>query len=134
MTYPSFTLRQSYNFDTYAPAVLGDAFKGVVIVAVMDRQTAEKELDVQTMHVQLYPFLPVGTPNSPDAYDYVKVRFPSGVESVLGLAWIKSDSVELVQGRTITVVLANRTAGDLPRLRDVLSANNFTPAQISISS
>lgn len=130
----NFQIRQVYNFDTYAAALLGNNFKNVTVLAIMDRETAAKEADVHAMHVQVYPYLPAGTPNDPNAYDYVKVKTTTGQTMILGIAWIKEDSIQLVESRIITVKISNVSASDIPRVRDALVANGFNQVEMSISN
>jgi hypothetical protein len=130
---PQFQLRQVYNFDLYAPDVLGAGFKGAQVMGLIDRETANKYIDTQAMHIQIFPQLPVGWPNNANAYDYVKIKTSAGNIVVLGLAWIKTESVELVGSQTITVAIANVAADDIPRVRNALIANGFANLAISIT-
>lgn len=133
MTTPTFLIRQVYNFDVYPAALLGSNFKNVTVLALMDRDTANQNIDTQALHVQIYPLLPAGTPNSPDGYDYVKVKLASGETATLGIAWIKPDTVQLVDSRTITVQIAGASAVDVSRVRDALVQNGFSAINITIS-
>lgn len=129
---PSFALRQVYNFDVYASDILGAGFKNARVLAIMDRETANREIDTQALHIQIYPQLPNGWPNTPDAYDYVKILTSANNTTILGLAWIKADSVELVGTRVITVNIGNVNNSDIPRVRNALIQNGFTNLQIAI--
>jgi hypothetical protein len=131
---PQFALRKVYNFDMYAPGVLGASFKNATVLALMDRKEANRFIDTQGLHTQVYAELPAGWPNSPEAYDYVKIKTSAGLETVLGLAWIKADSVELVESRVITATVSGVGAGDLPRVRQALRANGFMNIELSISN
>lgn len=134
MTSPVFNIRQIYNFDMYAPALLGASYKSVTVLAVMDRETAARDIDPQALHVQVFPYLPAGTPNDPNGYDYVKIKTPAGNTTVVGIPWIKADTIVSVESRTITVQIANVNAGDVPRVRDALVQNGFNAVTLSISS
>lgn len=129
----NFQLRQVYDFDVYPSSLIGNNFKGVTILAIMDRQTANKEVDVQALHIQIYPLLPANSvPNNPDGYDYVKIKTQSGETTVLGLPWIKEDTVKLVESRTIQVKIGGVSAADVPRVRDCLAQNGFSIVDISV--
>lgn len=135
MPTPNFQIRQVYNFDTYAPGVLGGSFKNVTVLAVMDRDTAARDVDVMALHVQVYPQLPPDSvPNSSAAYDYVKIRTSAGDETILGLAWIKPESVEIVQTRVITATIGDVGAADVSRIKSILAQNGYSTVAITITS
>lgn len=133
MTTPVFAIRQVYDFDMYAPAVLGASYKGATVLAIMDRETAAKEIDPMAVHVSVYPYLPAGTPNDPSAYDYIKIKTTAGITTILGIPWIKADTVTTVESRTITAKITGVAAGDLPRVRNALIQNGFTGIELTIS-
>jgi len=133
MDIPQLLNRQTYNFDVYPSAFIGNGFKNVTVMAIMDRETANKEIDTAALHVQYFPTLPAGTPNDPDAYDYVKLKLPSGNTTVIGLAWIKAETVQLVDARTITAKIGGVTVNDLARVRLALIQNGFPNVDLSIS-
>lgn len=125
-------IRQVYSFEVYPVAILGNNYRNATVVAVMDRETANKEIDTQALHVSLYPYLPPGTPNDPNGYDYVKIKMPSGETTVLGIAWIKPETVQLVESRVVTVKIANVSASDIVRIKNALVQNGFTSINVSI--
>jgi hypothetical protein len=129
-----FEIRQVYDFDVYASALLGTNFNNVTILAIMDRSTAEREIDVQAMHAQIYPLLPANTaPNDPDGYDYVKIKTVSGETTILGLPWIKTDTIALVEARTIVATFGNAKASDVARIRDMCSQNGFSLVSVVVT-
>lgn len=128
-----FQLKQVYSFDVYPISVLGNNFKNVTVVGLLDQEQANKEIDTQAIHVQVYPMLPAGTPNRADGYDYVKIKFPSGETTILGLAWINVDSIKTIQNSTITAKITGVTPGDVKRVRDALVQNGFNTLEISVS-
>lgn len=128
----NFILRGVFNFDTYAAAILGTNFRNVTVLAIMDANTANRELDIQAMHLQVFPTLPTGTPNDPFGYDYVKVKTPSGQTTILGMAWINAATVVQVQSNTITAVISGVSASDASRVRDALVQNGFNNLAITV--
>lgn len=132
MSYP-FALRQVYNFDVYAPAIIKNNFKGVTILGIVDYDRARREIDVDAMHISIYPHLPAGTPNDPRGYDYVIVKYPNGNTTVLGLAWINEDTIQVVESRTISVKIGGVTAADVNRVRAALVQNGFNDLAISVA-
>lgn len=128
----NFELRKVYDFDVYPSAILGSSFKSVTVMGIVDRDTANQSIDTQALHTQVYPFLPNGTPNDPNSYDYVKIRTVSGETTLLGLAWIKDDTVTLVSSTTAQVLIGNVAASDIPRIRDALVMNGFNNLDIKL--
>lgn len=128
----NFQLKKVYSFDVYPTSVLGSNFKNVTVLAVMDQEMANKEIDTQALHIQVYPSLPNGTPNQADGYNYVKIRTPANTTTILGMAWIKEDTIEEIASVTINVKLGNVTASDVTRIRNALVQNGFNNLIVSI--
>lgn len=131
--FTNFQLRKVYNFDMFNPALLGTSYKGATVLGIMDFESAMREADVQSTHINTYSYLPPGTPNDPRQYDYVRIKTTTGQILVLGMAWIKGETVTVVDSRIITVKIFNVTAGDLPKVRDALVQNGFNNPEITIS-
>lgn len=129
----NFQIRGVYSFEVYPVAILGGDFKNVTILSIMDRETANREIDTQALHVNLYPYLPVSTPNNPNGYDYIKIKTSTGQTTILGIAWINLETITLVESRVITVKIGNVSAADTARVRNALAQNGFTVTDISIT-
>lgn len=128
-----FNIRGVYNFDVYPAVLLGTDFKNVTVLALMDFETANKEIDARARHVNFYPYLPAGTPNNPAAYDYIKIKTTAGNTTILGVAWINLDTVVEVESRTASVTIKDVTASDVPRIKQALAQNGFNNVTINIS-
>lgn len=122
----------TYSFDVYAPQILGTDFKNVVVMLNADYESAADWLDVDAKHRQIYPMLPPGTPNNPSAYPYVRFKTMSGAKVVLGIPWIRPESVVGVRSDVADVVVSNITVADLPKIRNALLANNFDSVEITL--
>jgi hypothetical protein len=123
-----------YSFSVYPTAVLGTGFENVTVLAILDQETANAFTETRSKHIQVYPYLPAGTPNDPAAYNYLRVRRASGEIEIIGQAWIIPESVVLVNLQTITVRIANMAMDDVPKLREILAANGYKAVDISVSS
>lgn len=121
----SLEVGKSYNFETYATALLGTAYKGVTVEALMNYTTALKERDVTATHHQIFASLPSGTPDDPEATLYVKLKLPSGVFTILGMSWIKLDTVEEVGSWIIDARIYDVTQEDVVRIRDTLALAGY---------
>ena len=128
-----FKIRSVYNFDVYPAVLLGTDFKNVTVLAVMDFETANKEIDIRARHVNFFPYLPAGTPNKPSSYDYIKVKTTAGNTTILGVAWINMDTVVEVESRTATVTIKDISAIDVTRIKQALAQNGFNNVSINIA-
>lgn len=128
----NFQIRGVYSFDVYPAALMGTSFKNVTILAIMDADSANREVDTQALHVQAYPTLPIGTPNDPRGYDYIKIKTTAGETTILGLAWINDATVTQVSHSTINVAIGGVSASDVSKVRNALIQNGYNDLAISI--
>lgn len=98
----------------------------------MDRDSANTIGDTQAMHVNVYPYLPSGTPNNPASYNWIKVRLASGQISVLGVPWINPESIVQVESRTAKVTIEDISADDLQGIRNALVTNGYTNIKVEL--
>lgn len=78
MPTPNFSLGLVYNFEVYQTAILPTNYKNATVMALLGHADAAKELDTQSIHAAIWSYLPNGTPNNPKAYNYVKIKLPTG--------------------------------------------------------
>jgi hypothetical protein len=128
-----FKIRQVYSFDVHPVAILGTDFKNVTVLGVVDQETANQWIDTHAFHINVFPFLPAGTPNQPDGYNYLKIKTQSGAVTVIGMAWIKEDTIQSITSTKITVTLEQVTPDDVPRIRSALAQNGFNSMAIKVS-
>lgn len=127
-----FALRKVYNFSVYPVELLGDNFKNVTVMAILDEETARQSIDTVGRHKQVFPYLPAGTPNDWRAYNYVKLKLESGDVTVLGLPWIRSDTITEVAAETLVVTISNSSVDRIPDLKAALLANKFPDFDIAV--
>lgn len=132
MTDYAFKIREIYSFDVFPAALLGNGFKNVTVLAVMDQESANQLIDTQAVHVDVYPYLPAGTPNNPNAYNYLKIKTANGETTVLGLPWINEASIVHVDSTEITVKIGNVAASDVAAIRAALQQNGFSSLEITV--
>ena len=108
-----FERKKTYSFKIYPSVVLGNDFTNVVVEDILSRATAEAFEKVTTLHALVYPYLPAGTPDDPDSYDYLKIRHPSGVTRIIAVQWIQMDTVEEIRATNCYVKLENFTPSKL---------------------
>jgi hypothetical protein len=125
---------KTINFNTRAGAILGVEVRNAKVVALLDPNTAKTFEDITAIHIQVYPYLPEGTPDSAFNYSYLKVITAEGKEKVYGLPWIDESTIELVDTTNIEVILKGRGEGDVALLRQALLSNGFDAFTITIRS
>lgn len=127
-----FQIRNVYTFTLYPDHVFDTDFKNVTVMGILDYEMASRYADIYPLHVQVYPSLPEGTPNDPRSYDYILVKTTAGNNVVLGIPWIKENTIELVDSKTIQVLISNASAIDISRVRNALLQNGYTQLDITL--
>lgn len=128
-----FKPRAMYSFDVYPTAVLGTGFKRVTVQAVLDYDTALGFYDVEALQRNVYSFLPQGTPDRPQDYDYLKLVTEDNIQTIIAVPWINEDTIVLVQSLKAQVVIEDLTsAADIERIRACLSQNGFNKIDIKL--
>lgn len=129
MSYP-FEIRKVYNFEVYPATIIPGDYTKVTILGIIDPDSARQLADINSLHVNVYPYLPVGTPDDASAYDYVKVKLNNGVTTVLGIPWINQTTVQEVSSIKIYVLIDDVTTSDLDRVRQALTMNGYNAIKI----
>lgn len=113
------------SFQTYAGSLLGIDFTRVKLTAILDYASVS-DFEPAVRHAQVYPSLPVGSPDDFRSYLYVKLTLENGKPAVVGLPWIKASTIVWFNEGSVTVTLRNTPVSELSRLSAVLKSNNFT--------
>ena len=114
-----------YSFETYAPGILGTNFKGVKILSC-SVYSIITGYDLDTIHRQIYPSLPPGTPDDPTAFNYYHIEFPNGDRTVIAHEWIRDSTIVKQDNVAITVKIVNDvTQKDAEAIRNLLAMNNY---------
>lgn len=123
---------QRFSFEVYPTAILGNGFKDVVLEVIMGARAALSfGEDLQSIHRNVYPTLPPGTPNDPFQYSYVRVLMPSGEYQNIGIPWIRPDSIIASSSRKLTLSFLDTTPTDRDRIMLALAAINKTPSAVT---
>lgn len=129
-----FIVNGKYSFEVFPVAILGNDFKNVTIMGIVNPSIAQSFLDIEASHVQMYPYLPSGTPDNARGYDYVMLKTLSGETTVLGLPWINQTTIVSVESGTMLVEIIEVTSQDIQRVSDALIANGFHKFNISMKT
>jgi hypothetical protein len=130
----AFVNRKVYSFDVYPSAVIGTSFKKVTALAILDYNTALGFADIEALHINVYPYLPAGTPNRPQDFDYLLLRTESGDQTVVGIPWIIDDTVELVEALKVQAIIDGVGSADLERIRICLTQNGYNNIDLQLIS
>lgn len=129
---PNLNISQVYTFNTNAPSVLGATIKNAKLIGIVDYNSALKLDNVLLKFRQIYPLLPAGTLDNPEACVFYVFRTESGAEIVLADQWIDDTTVTLVEGVNFTITLTNASNSDISRIRDALNALGYTNYNIRL--
>lgn len=122
------------SFEVYPSSILGTRFTRVKVEGILDAHTARSlGFDPWALHANVYPTLPAGTPNDPTAYLYVKVKLSSGGSEIVGVPWIRPDSITELQLKTAQIKVLNVGPDDLPKIVQALSANGFAAHEVTLT-
>ncbi len=131
MTNP-FVVGNSYDFTTYAPAILGSDHKNMRVKAVFGYEMATSFSQPDVQHSAIYPYLiseGVAVPDDPKSYTYVMLSTDAGVDVIMAVEWVKLDSVEQITSRKLIIEIPDTKPGDAEYYRNVLltaGAKNIT--------
>lgn len=126
-----FKIGLTYTFEVYPNAILGTDFKNVKVLAILDKDSANQIISTQSMHVNVYPYLPSGTPNNPGGYNYIKILTQSGAITCIGIPWIKDSTVTVVEFKRANVVIDGITLEDGPKIAAALLKNGFPNIKVN---
>lgn len=127
---------QRCSFEVYPTSVLGNNFNDVRLEGIISARTAASYgIDIQALHANVYPTLPAGTvPDDAFQYGYIRIQLPSGEFTVLGIPWIRSETVVISTGGKIVLTFEDKTQADLEKILLALSSNNFRPDGVELLS
>jgi hypothetical protein len=123
---------QRISFEVYPAERLGNNFKNVRMCAVLNPETARAlGHSLYEAHQNVYPTIPTGQiPNNPTQYNYVQVQFENGEKQIIGIPWIRPDSVVINDGKTLTLVFQDLDQRRKDRILAAVAANNERPSSI----
>lgn len=126
-----FTLDSTVTFQVYPSDLYGDVFRNVVPTDVISANSAVKfNIDPEAEHAKVYPLLPAGTvQDDARSYKWLVLSLEDGTERVIGLPWIKVDTIQVVETVNATVIIPAIGSGDVEKIRLALNSagfNNFT--------
>lgn len=129
------TIGSHYSFEVYPTAILGNQFKNVKALAVVDAQTARMfGVDIESLHANVYPTLPQGAPDDPYYYSYLYVEQLNGTRTVVGFPWIRQSSLVVSTNQRVTMIFEDKSPKDIKRIQEALSAIGMVPSVTQMSN
>lgn len=120
--------RSRVTFEVYPSHIFGNRLSDVTYVATLDPQTAlDLGEDIRALHANAFESLPVGTPDDPFQYDYVRIRTNEGKYLILGLPFIREDTLKVNTGRTLYMTFENLNEEQVQRIFASLAHNDVKP-------
>lgn len=113
-----------YTFNTRSAVFLGATIEHAKLKAVLDASTARKFAPIDQLHAQIYPTLPRGSSNDPNATQYYLFDGMNGSPIVIAETWIVESSIQIITHVSIRVDIPQATLSDVEVVRRALSAAN----------
>lgn len=130
-----FTLDSTISFQVYPSSLYGDVFKNCVPTDLVSASVAAKlGIDPEAEHAKVYNYLPSGTV-SDDArsYKWLVLTLEDGTTRIIGLPWIKVDTITVVTTVNATVVIPGIGSGDITKINLALVSAGFSNFTITTS-
>lgn len=121
-----------FSFEVHPTSIIGNNFNGVKMVAIYGAEKARREgVDIESLHANIYPTLPAGlTEDDPYSYSYFEIQQPNGDYKVIGVPWIKSETLVVSSTSRVTMVFDDVTPIDVERMIESLSAIGKSPTSV----
>jgi hypothetical protein len=127
-------IKKIVSFEVYPSAILGSDFSMVQVLAILDYESLYGiGIDPVSMHANVYPSLPPGTPNDYRQYSYVKIKLQDGSITALGLPWINDSTIAVHVNTQMRVTISGINAGtDVAKVRNALIQNGFNQIAVEL--
>lgn len=121
------------TFGIYPSSLLKYDFTDVKILGIT---TYDNPLggNLAEQHTLVFPTLPPDTPNDYRAYNYLTVRMQNNDVVLVGLPWIKGETVQFKQTQTLLIQIDGVGPQDVEIVNRVLAANGYTAAHVKLSA
>jgi hypothetical protein len=119
-------LNKTITFDSYE----GPRYKNLRFVSILDAQTViALGFDAAAKHMQHYPYLPPGVPDSYTGYSYAKFLDANNSVIYMGIPWVKPSSITENANPVRQITLRDTDDATVASLRSMMIAHgieNFT--------
>jgi hypothetical protein len=125
-------LGSTVSFDVYPAGIIGSSFQDVKVLAILDMDTAADRIDPVALHINVKPTLPPGTPDDPQDYHYLKLKHPNGAIEIIGVPWIREETIVHSQSGTLVITVDNVGPEDRETISHALAANGYHAASVKM--
>lgn len=125
-----FKLKHTYNFNTLAPAILGEKFSMMKVKAIVTADEAVKYSDIYTTFTTLKTEIS-NLPDNITDLTFILFTNEDGDKSVYALEYINPDTVVEVEGVNIRVEVRGVTSDDLITIKTKLIELGYTSIDIT---
>lgn len=122
----SSTIGKTVSFDINGAQIIGKTFNRVVVMGILDTDSARHYIDVAGIAEAMYPTLPSGTPTDYRSYQWVKVKLSNGDFTCLALPWIKQETVVIHTDISLNLTVSGINASDVDKVLNILRSNGYT--------
>lgn len=120
-----FKINSVYSFETNGVPTVPVVIKNAKLLMQMNAAEAAKIADIYTYHQSALGNLPPGTPGDVSSMTFYKFLTETNAVLVLADAWIKQNTVQLVDTKTLTVSIPGITSSDRAIILDLLNARGY---------
>lgn len=122
------------SFEVYPSAQYGNNYQSVTLQAVFSSDIARMlGFDYIAANQNVYQTLPAGTPIDPTQYNYFQIMYPSGATEILGVPWIRADSLTINNGKRLTLVFDDIDETRKDRIVAAVLAQNEKPSSTTFN-
>lgn len=126
---------ETISFEVYPSTLLGNGFNDVVVEGEVSADVARMlGFDYISQHANVYPTLPEGTPANPTQYSYLVFRTVSGQQKIVGVPWIKIDTLVRRETTSVFVEVPGAGATDVSAIVAALSANGYRSKNVTVGA
>jgi hypothetical protein len=113
------------DFRIHTNTILPNEVLGAKVKGILDADTARLWADVDSIHTNLYPALPDGSVDDPEGYEYLKLTLHNGSTQIVGLPWIREETLAVTGKGTATITIDNVSSTDIPNIVKALASNGY---------
>lgn len=128
-----FKVGSLYNFDTRAPAHLGQTFENALLTGIVSYSIAVSMDNIDYKQASVAPYLDPTVSKDPTKYQYLIFQTQAGSTIVLATVWIAESTIVEAQTQSITVVIDNATLDDGLKIKGILGLAGYKRVTITAS-
>lgn len=115
-----------YSFEIYPSTLVPTDFKKVkILIKGMTADVARGFDDIDSAHARYLPTLPPNTPVNPNDFQYIYVQLATGQKVVVSEAWIKEETIQVVEGVRIVAVVEDQSIDAVRVIQQMFATNGY---------